>query len=108
MRVLAVCVVVVGVALPAYAGVDPAAIERARAGTLTNAYQDDLPGHGQAGKLSPGDAAMPKGTGSAGERGSAAERMRRLRRDSARRVDTRDYQYRDRVSEQSTAVSGII
>jgi hypothetical protein len=126
VRVLAiVCAVVVGMSLsrikPAFADIDASKIEKARDSTLTPTFQEDLPGHElvQLGEFTLGDPGSRRGSGSGsgsgsgqwrgGGSGSQADPRLRQRppRDGARRIDTREYQERERANEGGP-VSGLL
>lgn len=93
MRVIAIVVaMLVGMTAPAWAEIDADKIEKARSGTLTTTFQDDLPGR---------EMEVGTGSGSANQRGGSQvdPRLRqRPQRDSARRIDTREYEERERAS----------
>ena len=109
MRVIAAVVaVVVGIAAPADAEVSEAQVEKARNGTLTSSFQDDLPGHDL---VAGGSGSLGSGGGSMGGRGSGSQVDPRLRqrpqRDGARRIDTREYQERAR-SQEAGPMSSVL
>ena len=125
MRVIAAVVaVVVGIGAPAYAEVAEDKIEKARNGTLTTSYQDDLPGHemvvlggsmggGGSGSIGGGSgngSGGGSGMGSAGGSGSQVDpRLRqRPRREGARRIDTREYQERARSQDDAGPMSSVL
>lgn len=115
VRVIAIVVaVLIGSSAPAFADFDQAQIEKARSGTLTPTFQEDLPGHEvrQLNSLELGDPnSRGKGSGSGamgpGNGSQVDPRLRqRPRRDGARRVDTREYHERER--ESGGPVSGVL
>ena len=123
VRVLATVVaVVVGLSAPAFADIDASKIEKARDSTLTPTFQEDLPGYEyrQLGELTLGDPGRRRngsgsgsGSGSGewqgGGSGSQDPRLRqRPARDGARRIDTREYQERERAREEAGPVSGLL
>ena len=102
MRVIATVVaMLVGMTAPAWAEIDASKIEKARSGTLTTTFQDDLPGY----------EVVEAGSGSAGDMRAGSQTDPRLRRrpqrDSARRIDTREYEERERASGDG-GVSGVM
>jgi hypothetical protein len=121
VRVLAiVCAVVFGMSAPAFADIDASKIEKARDSTLTPTFQEDLPGHETRplGELTLGDpGGRRNGSGSGSGSGSAqaagpGSQDPRLRqrppREGARRIDTREYQERERAREEAGPVSGLL
>lgn len=95
MRVIAIVVgMLIGMTAPASAEIDAAKIEKARSGTLTTTFQDDLPGYEELG--------VGSGSAGSGEPRAGSQTDPRLRhrpqRDSARRIDTREYEERERAS----------
>lgn len=111
MRVIATVVAVLaGSAAPAYAELTEAQVEKARSGTLTSAYQEDLPGfHVTPGNGLGGRPVEARGSGGGSGSGSAVDPRLRNRptRDGARRIDTREYQDRVRAREEGP-VSGVL
>jgi Domain of unknown function (DUF4129) len=115
VRVIAIVVAgVVGIAAPALADVTADKIEKARSSTLTPTFQEDLPGY-QAGELelgAPGGRRDGSGSGSGSGSAGSAQIDPRLRnrpaRDGARRVDTREYEVRERAREDAGPMGGVM
>ena len=81
-------------------------IEKARSGTFSPTFQEDLPGYGRgSGELVRG---APNGRGP----GSGSQVDPRLRsrptRDGARRVDTREYEERERAREDAGPMGSVM
>jgi hypothetical protein len=123
VRVLATVVaMLVGMSAPALAEIDASKIEKARDTTLTPTFQEDLPGYEfrRLGEFTLGDPGSRRGNGSGSGSGSGSgvaegggsqtdPRMRnRPNREGARRIDTREYQERERAREEAGPVSGLL